>query len=67
MGDLKHGLRFKTPRSAEIFEKWLNDNCGGEAELVVEDFSVGTSDKKLAVFFEIQSDLQAFKEAYRTI
>jgi len=29
MSDLRHGLRFKTPRNAEIFEKWLNDNCAG--------------------------------------
>jgi len=67
MSDLKHGLRFKTPRNAEIFENWLNDNCTGDVELVIEDFEIGTADKKLAIFFETQSDLQAFKEAYRSI
>jgi hypothetical protein len=67
MSDLRHGVSFKTPRSASIFENWLNENCDGDVKLVVEDFSVGDSQKKLAVFFEKQVDLLAFKAAYSTI
>ena len=51
MSDLRHGVSFKTPRSASIFENWLNENCDGDVKLVVEDFSVGDLQKKLAVFF----------------
>jgi|TARA_B100000315_G_scaffold260692_1_gene324142 hypothetical protein len=67
MGDLRHGIRFKTPRRANVFEHWLSENCTGNVELVVEDFSIEGVEKKLAVFFEKQLDMQAFKKAYSTI
>ncbi len=60
MNDLRHGLRFKTPRQANVFENWLNENCAGASKLVVEDFSIQGVDKKLAVFFEKQLDMQAY-------
>jgi len=65
---LNTGLKFKTTASISALEDWLDANCTGEWDVELEAIS-STLDgqKKVSVFFELDTDRDAFKLAVKGI
>lgn len=64
---LRTGIKFKTSASINMFEDWLEANCKGEWDLEVESISTTLGQKSMAVYFENETDRDAFKAAYATL
>ena len=65
---LSTGLKFKTTASISALEDWLEANCTGEWDLELEAISTSRDgQKKVSVFFETDTDRDAFKAAAKDI
>jgi len=64
---LHTGIKFKTSAPINVIEDWLETNCKGEWDLEVESISTVLKQKSMAVYFEKETDRDAFKAAYKTL
>ena len=60
---LNTGLKFKTSAPITAIEDWLDKNCKGEWDLDIEALSTKLGKKSIAVYFETDTDKEAFKAA----
>ncbi|HEY9163025.1 MAG TPA: hypothetical protein VIN57_00340 [Magnetovibrio sp.] len=63
---LNTGIKFKTSASISVIEDWLEANCKGEWDVDIEAIATALGQKAVAVYFEKESDKEAFKAAYKS-
>lgn len=63
---LHTGIKFKTSASISVIEDWLEKNCTGEWDVEIEAIATALGQKAVAVYFETDTDKEAFKSAYKT-
>lgn len=63
---LHTGIKFKTSASISVIEDWLEKNCKGEWDVEIEAIATTLGQKAVAVYFETDTDKEAFKSAYKT-
>lgn len=64
---LHTGIKFKTSAPITVIEDWLEENCQGEWDLDIEAIATKLGQKSVAVYFEIEADKEAFKQAYKAL
>lgn len=63
---LRTGIKFKTSAPISVIEDWLEQNCKGEWDVDIEAIATSLGQKAVAVYFETDSDKEAFKAAYKS-
>ncbi|MBD3661399.1 MAG: hypothetical protein HUJ11_04325 [Arenibacter algicola] len=66
MMTLHTGIKFKTSVPISAIEDWLEQNCQGEWDVDIEAINTGLGQKSVAVYFETESEKEAFKQAYKS-
>jgi hypothetical protein len=61
---LKYGVLFKTVRSIELIDDWLEKYCQGDWHIVLDDLEDDLTTKRLRIMFELEDDKNLFSSKF---